>query len=246
VTALRGVLPPSADLSVTLNLHQVQPASDREDDLAAAEHVDLIANGIFLDPMFGGGYSADLLATTAHLTDWDFVQPGDEAEIGAGLDSIGVNYYNPARVAAQDGSGKSFPGTDRARFVDIPGPQTVMGWPIVASGLTDLLLRVQRDCGLPIRVTENGMAAHDVLVDGAVHDDDRIGYLHDHLAAVHEAIEHGADVRGYYLWTLLDNFEWAWGYDKRFGIVHVDLETQVRTPKDSAHWYAGVIRDNGV
>ncbi len=246
VTALRGVLPPTADLSVTLNLHQVQPASDRDEDLAAAEHVDLIANRIFLDPMFGGGYSPDLLATTAHLTDWDFVLPGDEAEIGADLDSIGVNYYNPARVASQDGSGKSFPGTDLARFVEIPGPQTVMGWPIVASGLTDLLLRVQRDCGLPIRVTENGMAAHDELVDGAVHDDDRISYLRDHLAAVHEAIEHGADVRGYYLWTLLDNFEWAWGYDKRFGIVHVDLETQVRTPKDSAHWYAGVIRDNGV
>ena len=145
-----------------------------------------------------------------------------------------------------DGSGKSFPGTDRARFVDIPGPQTVMGWPIVASGLTDLLLRVQRDCGLPMRVTENGMAAPDVLVDGAVHDDDRIGYLRDHLAAVHDAVEHGADVRGYFVWTLMDNFEWAWGYDKRFGIVHVDLETQVRTPKDSALWYAGVIRDNGV
>jgi beta-glucosidase len=196
--------------------------------------------------MFGGGYSADLIATTEGLTDWSFVQPGDEAEIGARLDSVGVNYYNPARVASPDGSGKSFPGTDRARFVDIPGPQTVMGWPIVASGLTDLLLRVQRDCGLPMRVTENGMAAPDVLVDGAVHDDDRIGYLRDHLAAVHDAIAHGADVRGYFAWTLLDNFEWAWGYDKRFGIVHVDLETQVRTPKDSAFWYAGVIRDNGI
>ena len=138
---------------MTLNVHQVQPASDREEDLAAAEHVDLIANRIFLDPMFGGGYSADLLATTADLTDWEFVQPGDEAEIGAALDSVGVNYYNPARVAAQDGTGKSFPGTHRARFVDIPGPRTVMGWPIVASGLTDLLLRVQRDCGLPMRVT---------------------------------------------------------------------------------------------
>ncbi len=246
VTALRAVLPTTADVSVTLNIHQMQAASDREEDVAAAEHVDLIANRIFLDPMFGGGYSRDLLETTAGLTDWDFVHSGDEAEIGAALDSVGVNYYNPARVAAQDGSGKSFPGTDRARFVDIPGPQTVMGWPIVASGLTDLLLRVQRDTGLPLRVTENGMAARDVLVDGAVHDADRIAYLRDHLAAVHEAIEHGADVRGYYLWTLLDNFEWAWGYDKRFGIVHVDLDTQVRTPKDSAHWYAGVIRDHGV
>ena len=90
------------------------------------------------------------------------------------------------------------------------------------------------------------MAAPDLLVDGAVHDEDRIGYLRDHLAAVHDAVEHGADVRGYFVWTLLDNFEWAWGYDKRFGIVHVDLETQERTLKDSALWYAQVIRDHGV
>jgi beta-glucosidase len=224
----------------------VEAASERDEDLAAAEHVDLIANRMFLDPMFGGGYSPELRATTEGLTDWEFVRPGDEAEIGAQLDTVGVNYYNPARVAEPDGVGKSFPGTDRARFVDIPGPHTVMGWPIVASGLTDLLLRVQRDCGLPMQVTENGMAAPDVLVDGAVHDDDRIGYLRDHLDAVLDAVERGADVRGYFVWTLLDNFEWAWGYDKRFGIVHVDLETQQRTPKDSALWYAGVIRDHGL
>jgi beta-glucosidase len=121
-----------------------------------------------------------------------------------------------------------------------------MGWPIVASGLTDLLLRVQRDTGLPLRVTENGMAARDVLVDGAVHDTDRIGYLRDHLAAVHEAIEHGADVRGYYVWTLLDNFEWAWGLSKRFGLVHVDFATGERRLKDSAHWYRDVIAANGL
>ena len=110
VTALRGVLP--ADRR-SLGHPQPPPGAagrpTREEDLAAAEHVDLIANRIFLDPMFGGGYSEDLLATTAHLTDWAFVQPGDEAEIGAALDSVGVNYYNPARVAAQDGTGKSLP-----------------------------------------------------------------------------------------------------------------------------------------
>ncbi len=244
VTALRGVLPASADISVTLNLHQVEPASDRDEDRAAADHVDLIANQVFLGPMFGGGYSDALRQTTEGLTDWSFVEPGDEAEIAARLDSVGINYYNPARVAAPDGTGKSFPGTDRARFVEIAAPHTIMAWPIVPSGLTDLLLRVQRDVGLPIRVTENGMAARDVVVDGRVHDDDRISYLRDHLAAVHDAIERGADVRGYYVWTLLDNFEWAWGYDKRFGIIHVDFETQARTPKDSALWYADVAARN--
>jgi beta-glucosidase len=192
--------------------------------------------------MFAGGYSDDLRATTAGLTDWSFVRPGDEAEIGVALDSLCVNFYNPSRVAAQPrAGGRPFPGTHRAFFADIPGPRTVMGWPIVPSGLTDLLLRVQRDVGLPVHVTENGLGAHDVVVDGAVHDQERIDYLHDHLAAVLAALRQGADVRSYYVWTLLDNFEWAWGYRKRFGLVHVDFADQRRTLKDSARWYADVI-----
>jgi beta-glucosidase len=147
VTALRDVLPPGSDVSVALNLMQVQAASDREEDVTAAEHVDLIANRMFLDPMFSGGYSDELRATTAGLTDWSFVKPGDEAEIGVPLDSLGLNFYNPSRVSAHPRPSGSmpFPGTHRAFFADIPGPRTVMGWPIVPSGLTDLLLRVQRD-----------------------------------------------------------------------------------------------------
>jgi beta-glucosidase len=121
-----------------------------------------------------------------------------------------------------------------------------MGWPIVPSGLTDLLLRVHRDTGLPIRVTENGLGAQEAVENGVVHDADRIDYLHSHLSAVHEAMRQGADVRGYYVWSLLDNFEWAWGYDKRFGLVHVDFADQRRTPKASAHWYADVITRNGL
>ena len=242
VSALRDVLPTGTDISVALNLHQVQAASERPDDVAAAHHVDLIANRVFLDPMFAGGYSDDLRATTVGLTDWSFVRPGDEAEIGVVLDSLCVNFYNPSRVGADPGAdGRPFPGTHRAFFADIPGPHTVMGWPIVPSGLTDLLLRVQRDVGLPVHVTENGLAAYDVVVDGAVHDQERIDYLHDHLAAVEAALRQGVDVRSYYVWTLLDNFEWAWGYQKRFGLVHVDFADQRRTLKDSARWYADVI-----
>jgi beta-glucosidase len=242
VTAMRDVLPTGAEVSVALNLHQVQAASERSEDVAAAHHVDLIANRVFLDPMFAGGYSDDLRATTAGLTDWSFVRPGDEAEIGVALDSLCVNFYNPSRVAAQPrAGGRPFPGTHRAFLADIPGPRTVMGWPIVPSGLTDLLLRVQRDVGLPVHVTENGLGAHDVVVDGAVHDQERIGYLHDHLVAVLAALRQGVDVRSYYVWTLLDNFEWAWGYRKRFGLVHVDFADQRRTLKDSARWYADVI-----
>jgi beta-glucosidase len=242
VTALRDVLPAGTDISVALNLHEVQAASARPEDVAAATHVDLIANRVFLDPMFAGGYSEDLRATTDGLTDWSFVRPGDEEEIAAALDSVCVNFYNPSRVGADPGpGGRPFPGTHRAFFADIPGPHTVMGWPIVPSGLTDLLVRVQRDVGLPIHVTENGLGAHDVVVDGAVHDQERIDYLHDHLAAVLDALRQGADVRSYYVWTLLDNFEWAWGYQKRFGLVHVDFADQRRTLKDSARWYADVI-----
>jgi len=247
VSALRDVLPAGADVSVALNLHEVQAASEHPDDVAAARHVDLIANRVFLDPMFAGGYSDELRDTTAGLTDWSFVRPGDEAEIGVVLDSLCVNFYNPSRVGADAGTGgRPFPGTHRAFFADIPGPHTVMGWPIVPSGLTDLLLRVQRDVGLPVHVTENGLGAHDLVVDGAVHDQERIDYLHDHLAAVVAALRQGVDVRSYYVWTLLDNFEWAWGYQKRFGLVHVDFADQRRTLKDSARWYADVIARNAL
>ena len=245
LAALRSTLPTTTELSVTLNLHQVEPASDSEADSAAARHVDLIANRAFLDPMLRGAYPAELFETTAHLTDWSFVRDGDEAEIHQPVDFLGVNYYNPARIAAHDGPG--FPGSDRAIGVDIPGPHTVMDWPMVPSGLTALLQRVHREYAVPLVVTENGMASRDVVAaDGAVHDADRIDYLRDHLAAVRDAIDAGADVRGYYVWTLLDNFEWAWGYDKRFGVVHVDFDTQARTVKDSARWYAGVAARNAL
>ena len=119
-----------------------------------------------------------------------------------------------------------------------------MGWPIDPSGLRDLLLRVHRDYQIPTMVTENGMADHDVAVDGRVHDEARIDYVHGHLGAVLDAVAAGADVRGYFEWTLLDNFEWAWGYDKRFGLVHVDFDDQTRTVKDSARWYADVAARN--
>ncbi len=249
-TALRSVLPDDTGVSVTLNLHQVVPASDDPADVAAAEHVDLIANRIFLDPMLRGSYPSALMEQTRHLTDWSFVHDGDLAEICAPIDFLGINYYNPARIAAYDGS-NGFPGTDRASGVDIPGPHTVMDWPIVPSGLTDLLLRVQRDYAVPTVVTENGISGLDVVSPDAsggraVHDEHRIDYLRAHLGAVLDAIERGADVRGYYLWTLLDNFEWAWGYRMRFGVVHVDFETQVRTVKDSALWYGDVVARNGL
>lgn len=267
VSVLRALAPSSTQLSVTLNLAQVYPASASAEDLAAAEHVDGIANRIFLEPMLRGRYPADLLESTRHLTDWSFVADGDLAEINQPIDLLGVNFYAPSKVTAasdeirgqvtgrwvndpnQSEAGPSpWPGTDRAYSVPQPGPYTGMGWPIAPDAFTDLLLRVHRDYPeIPMVITENGAAFEDAVeADGQVHDADRIDYVRRHLAAVHAAIEAGADVRGYYLWSFLDNFEWAWGYSKRFGMVHVDYDTLERRPKDSALWFRDVIKNNAV
>ncbi|GAA3026359.1 GH1 family beta-glucosidase [Kitasatospora albolonga] len=258
VGALRAALPRTAQLAVSLNLHQVRPLTGDPADLDAARRIDAVGNRIFTGPMLDGAYPADLLADTAHLVDWDaLVRPGDLAETSRPIDLLGINYYTPTVVSSaasaahlprHDGHGASahspWPGADEVAFHLAPGEVTAMGWPIDPSGLTDLLLAVHRDHpGLPMLVTENGAAFEDrVGPDGTVDDQDRIAYLHGHLAALARAVELGADVRGYYLWSLLDNFEWAYGYAKRFGAVHVDYETLARTPKASAHWYAEVIR----
>jgi beta-glucosidase len=246
VQALRSVIPAGTPVSVTLNLMQVYPGSPSAADVEAARHADLISNRIWLDPMLRGFYPEQLMEQTAHLTDWSFVHEGDLAAIHQPIDFVGINYYNPAHVvAAAPGTG-TYPGTDRVSGTRIDAPVTVMDWPIVPSGLTDLLVRVHRDYGVPMYITENGIAAPDELVGNAVHDEDRIDYLRAHFRAMHDAIEQGVDLRGYYEWTMLDNFEWAWGYDKRFGLVHVDYETQRRLPKDSAAWYAAVAAANAV
>jgi beta-glucosidase len=141
-----------------------------------------------------------------------------------------------------------WPGTDLAYSLPQEGPHTDMGWRIDPEAFTELLLRIERDHpGLALMITENGAAFPDLQgSDGRVVDNDRIAYLHGHLEAVHAAIEAGVDVRGYFLWSLLDNFEWAWGYSKRFGIVHVDFDTLERRPKQSAYWYRDVIRANAL
>jgi beta-glucosidase len=267
VSALRSVAGADTQMSVTLNLAQVYPATDKPADLDAARHVDAISNRIFLEPMLRGDYPADLIEGTSHITDWSFVHDGDLAAINQPLDVLGVNFYTPASVAAatdeiraqvtgrwvndpsQADAGPSvYPGTDRAFSIPQPGPYTDMGWPIRPEAFTDLLLRVHKDYPeIPLVITENGCAYPDVVaIDGGVHDPDRIDYVARHLAAVHDAIVAGADVRGYYLWSLMDNFEWAWGYSKRFGMIHVDYDTLVRTPKDSALWFRDVIAANAV
>ncbi|WP_432752424.1 GH1 family beta-glucosidase [Streptomyces sp. JL2001] len=247
---LRDTLPATAELSLTLNLHVARPLTDAPEDVDAARRIDAVGNRIFLDPVFHGRLPADLVADTAHLTDWSFVRDGDLAAISTPIDSLGINYYSPAVVAAGTSESPSpWPGApERVRFLPAPGPRTAMDWPVDASGLHELLVRLRDELpGVPLLITENG-AAYDDYADpeGAVHDPERVEYLDAHLEAVHRAIADGADVRGYFLWSLLDNFEWAYGYGKRFGIVHVDFASQRRTPKDSARWYAEVIGRGGL
>jgi beta-glucosidase len=251
-------LAPAAELSVSLNLHVIRPASDSDQDRDAVRRIDAIANRAFLGPMLDGAYPADLKADTARVTDWSFVQDDDEKLIRVPLDVLGVNYYSTTRVqawdgvstrAAADGHGLSshspWVGSPDVDFIQQPGPYTAMGWNIEPSGMTELLLRLHREYpGQPMMITENGAAFDDVVsVDGAVHDPERIDYLHRHIDAVGAAIDAGADVRGYFVWSLLDNFEWSYGYDRRFGIIRVDYDTLVRTWKDSAHWYSRLVAE---
>jgi beta-glucosidase len=256
-TALRSAMPARNTVAVSLNSSVVRPLSPSPADLAAVRRIDNLANGVFHGPMLHGAYPEGLFAETSSITDWSYVLDGDLAVIKQPLDALGLNYYTPTLVSAAsessdgprpDGHGASayspWPGADGVAFHQTPGERTEMGWTIDPTGLHDLIMRYSREVpGLPLYITENG-AAYDDKPDpeGRVHDPERIAYLHGHLAAVRGAIADGADVRGYYLWSLMDNFEWAYGYGKRFGAVYVDYATLSRTPKSSAHWYGQVAR----
>ena len=255
-TAIRARRP-RATVGLTLNLAWVRPLGQRAEDAAAAHRVDGLQNRVFLDPVLRGSYPRDVLTATSGVSDWSFVRPGDLDLVHQPPDVRGVNYYSPTVVRAFDGVGQRqeadghgdgavspWPACEDVEFPQQPGPYTDMGWPVDARGLSELLVRMHREYpGPALVVTENGAAFPDVVgPDGTVQDDDRIAYLRAHVRAVGDAVEAGAPVRGYYLWSLLDNFEWGYGYAKRFGIVHVDYTTLQRTPKASAHWYAALIR----
>jgi beta-glucosidase len=240
-------------VGLTLNPAAVFPADPTsEADAEAVRVVDGLHNRIFFDPVLRGKYPADMLEHLSRLTDLGFLADGDEKVIGEPIDLLGVNYYSPTYVSAQVGAGPAaaFPGATGVRFLPPAEPVTEMGWQIQPSAFTALLRRIGRDYpGVPLMVTENGAAFTDAPEPDdrdRVADPDRISYLDGHLRAVHEAISHGVDLRGYLVWSLMDNFEWAEGYRKRFGIVHIDYDTQRRTIKDSGRWYRDVIRRNGL
>ena len=229
-------------LGIVLNQAPVHAATDSAADRARAQLEDGLLVRWYMDPLLRAGYPQDVLA---HLgLDAPQVEEGDMALISAPLDFLGVNYYTRSMASAgatPTGTGSS----SAASGVAAPSTSlgvTAMGWEVYPAGLTELLRRLARDYRLPpLYITENGAAYEDQVQGARVHDAERTRYLQMHVAALHDAIVAGVDVRGYFAWSLFDNFEWAFGYSKRFGLVYVDFATQQRIVKDSALWYRGFI-----
>ncbi len=254
VQVIREVAP-RAQVSVTLNFHAV-----RGDDAEAVRRIDALANRSFTGPLLEGAYPADLIEDTSAVTDWSFLRPGDEAIIHQPIDFLGVNYYSTTRVRMWDGvsprqradghkdvGGSPWPGSEHVEFLQQEGPYTAMGWNIAPEALEALLVSLHtRYPELPLMITENGAAFDDVVDGDRVPDPLRVDYLRRHFLAARRALDRGVDLRGYLVWSLLDNFEWGYGYSKRFGIVHVDYDTLTRTVKDSGRWLAALIERRAI
>ncbi len=231
---------PGARIGIPLNLHHVEPASETDADRAAAWLHDGTANRWFLDPVFGRGYPRDVVAAYEPILEGIDVTELDGP--APPIDILGVNYYTRHVIRAPR-DGEVMSGPERTISVGGGLPLTEMGWEIHPDGLRQLLERLHREYAPPaIAITENGAAFPDARgADGVVDDQDRVAYMRDHLVATAEAIEAGVPVEAYFAWSLMDNYEWGFGYTKRFGIVHVDYETQKRTPKASGRWYRELV-----
>ncbi len=239
-----------SDVGIVLNLCPAWPASPSAADADATRHFDGFFNRWFLDPVHGRGYPADMVRDYVDEGHMDpepaWLQEGDLDAIAAPTDYLGVNYYSRGivrndRIPEADNEPRTLREDPEAGVTD-------MGWEVAPDGLRHLLEHLHAEYGpQPLVVTENGAAYGDGPGDdGRVRDDRRIDYLRGHLRACHQAIEAGVRLRGYFAWSLMDNFEWAFGFAKRFGLIHVDYATQARTIKDSGRWYAEVIARNGL
>ncbi|YCK81963.1 GH1 family beta-glucosidase [Arthrobacter sp. D3-18] len=246
-------------LGITLNLSNSIPRDPSDPvDLDAARRFDSLQNRIFLDPILRGAYPEDTLNDLKQFGIRDVIKPGDLEIIGAPIDFLGVNHYHDDLISghptAEHGDGHSggatrstsscWIGSEDIAFPSRGLPRTAMNWEVNPDGLRKLLVRLGEEYSTlpPLYITENGAAYDDIVSpDGAVHDAERTQFVLDHITAVGEALDQGADVRGYFVWSLLDNFEWSWGYGKRFGVVRVDYDTFERTVKDSGLAYSRVI-----
>lgn len=234
------------ELGIVLNLIPAWPADETPESSQAASSVDAIQNELFLGAVFDGVYPDEIVGYqeqfgVAHLIDLDRLRSAVQP-----VDFLGINYYNVNHIRHEPGAPTmpAWPGPEAAALARPPGDLTEMGWGVEPEGLTWMLERVSnRLPGLPLMIMENGAAYPDEMVDGTIGDRKRIEYIKSHIDAMSDARERGVDVVGYFLWSLLDNFEWSRGYTKLFGIVHVDRSTMKRTVKDSGHWYRTFLAD---
>jgi beta-glucosidase len=231
----------NGNIGITINVAAVYPYTNSEEDLKAVQVQDAFENRWFIEPIFRKKYpeviwkilEKNYLSFDFPISDFDI--------ISSPIDFLGINYYT-RNIVAHDESNK-FLGLKR---IEGPNERTEMGWEIYPDGLYDILIQLYRDYKIPIYITENGAAYNDKLENGKVEDNKRIEYLREHIKRAYFAIRDGVDLRGYFVWSLMDNFEWAHGYSKRFGIIYVDYDTQKRILKDSAYFYKKVIEENGI
>ncbi|MCH7231842.1 GH1 family beta-glucosidase [Glycomyces sp. L485] len=245
---------PDATVSIGLNFYPVYAASDAPVDVDAARRIDGVQNRWFTDAALKGAYPEDIVDDFTAVTDFSFVEVGDMEVINAPLDCLSVNYYSQYTVtgreggavsasAAPTGAGSPWPANEHVGFMTTGLPQTDMGWEIAPEGLSETLRRLHANYpDVTLAVTENGAAFPDKLVEDQVADSERLDYVREHLGACADAVEAGVPLIGYFAWSLADNFEWAWGYTKRFGLVYVDFETGQRVVKDSGKWYCDLVR----
>jgi beta-glucosidase len=246
-----GVAADRPEIGITVNPYPVLPAGPSPADAEAARRIDGIANRLWYEPVLRGRYPDDVLDDLAAVSDLAHIRDGDLDVIGRPIDALGVNYYRCHHVRHEPGASASpspWPGSPDVAFVEPAETPTSNGWAVEPEGLYDALVRVASEYDPPpLYVHEAGGAFPDPMgADGRVRDHDRLAFLDAHLRAAHDALASGVDLRGFFVWSLLDNFEWAEGYSQRFGLVHVDFASQARTPKDSARWYRHVAAANGL
>jgi beta-glucosidase len=249
---------PGLSIGPAFNLYAISAASDADEDVDAARRIDGLQNRLFLDAALHGRYPDDVLADLAPYGLEEAIRDGDMTLIGAPIDVLGINYYSRHTVTGKPGAAgvvatspfaqtSPWPGSEHVSFVTGGRPVTGMGWEIDEVGLQEVVTRVSTEYpAVPLYVTENGAAFDDTLTSDGVHDPDRVAYLDKHLRACHSAIAAGVPLHGYFAWSFMDNFEWGWGYAKRFGLVYVDFLTQRRIPKTSARWYGKSARSGAL
>lgn len=261
VQAARKIVP-EVEIGLTLNLGVLRSGTQEQVDIDATWRADGNQNRIWLDPLFKGTYPEDMVELySAFPPGFSVVQPGDLEIISSPIDFLGVNFYGPGTVMGEGreqearmagfnvGPRPEAPPVNSLRTIGVetPGrPKTAMDWEIDATALRELLVRIDQEyTKIPLYITENGAAFDDYVgTDGVVRDPDRIRYLTEHLEACRGAIDDGVNLKGYFIWSLLDNFEWGFGYSRRFGIVWIDYDTGRRIPKSSFRWYQGVTATN--